>query len=347
MSTIKEIARLAGVSRGTVDRVLNHRGGVNPKTAKKIHEIASQLDYSPNKLGKRLAVRKKQLAFGCVLFGEKRENPYFAAVASAMNLRSTQLAEYGIAVEIRYAAIGDAESLITQIDNLVALGINGLVITPVEHEAVVDKIARLHKAGIPVVTIDSDLSPSKRLAYVGSNSYAGGQTAGNLMALFTAGHAKTGILLGSRSVKNHTQRIEGFRDYIEKNQLDIEICAVAENHDDDGESYQLTETLLREHPGMNALFLAAAGVEGACRAVLEAGAERKMHIISFDTAPFTCEMLKKGVISATIGQQPEVQGKRALDILLDCLGMDMAPEKECHYTKTEIFIRANLPDADI
>ena len=51
MATIKEIAALAGVSRGTVDRVLNHRGAVNPKTAEKILEIAQALDYKPNRAG--------------------------------------------------------------------------------------------------------------------------------------------------------------------------------------------------------------------------------------------------------------------------------------------------------
>lgn len=49
MTTIKEIADLAGVSRGTVDRVLNNRGAVNPKTAEKITEIAQALNYRPNR----------------------------------------------------------------------------------------------------------------------------------------------------------------------------------------------------------------------------------------------------------------------------------------------------------
>ena len=51
MATIKEIAALAGVSRGTVDRVLNDRGAVNPETAEKIRKIAKELDYKPNRAG--------------------------------------------------------------------------------------------------------------------------------------------------------------------------------------------------------------------------------------------------------------------------------------------------------
>ena len=61
MATIKEIAELAGVSRGTVDRVLNKRGAVNPKTEAKILEIAKALDYKPNRAGIVLAAQKKKL----------------------------------------------------------------------------------------------------------------------------------------------------------------------------------------------------------------------------------------------------------------------------------------------
>lgn len=69
MATIKEIASLAGVSRGTVDRVLNHRGSVNPQTEQKILEIVQELDYKPNKAGIVLAARKKNLKLGVVLLG--------------------------------------------------------------------------------------------------------------------------------------------------------------------------------------------------------------------------------------------------------------------------------------
>ncbi len=61
MTTIKDIADLAGVSRGTVDRVLNHRGDVNPKTVAKVNEIAQALNYRPNKAGLALAAQKKNI----------------------------------------------------------------------------------------------------------------------------------------------------------------------------------------------------------------------------------------------------------------------------------------------
>ena len=69
MATMKEIAELSGVSRGTVDRVLNHRGIVNAETERKVLEIAKLLDYQPNKAGIALAAQKKKFkigVFGCL-----------------------------------------------------------------------------------------------------------------------------------------------------------------------------------------------------------------------------------------------------------------------------------------
>ena len=68
MPTMQEIATLAGVSRGTVDRVLNNRGGVSEETKKKILEIAEMSNYEPNKAGIALAVQKRNLKIGVLLF---------------------------------------------------------------------------------------------------------------------------------------------------------------------------------------------------------------------------------------------------------------------------------------
>ncbi len=78
MATIKDIADLAGVSRGTVDRVLNNRGAVNSQTAEKIMEIVRALDYRPNKAGTALAAQKKKYRIGVILFSE--HNPFFDEV---------------------------------------------------------------------------------------------------------------------------------------------------------------------------------------------------------------------------------------------------------------------------
>ncbi len=342
MSTIREIAKLAGVSRGTVDRVLNKRGAVNPETEKRVLEIAKALKYSPNLAGKTLAVRKKMLKFGYILFGSTASNPFFQDVVLGIESRATELSEFGVSVEIRYDSIDNPEQQAKHIDELIALGIDGLAITPINHPLVKDRLKSLSDAGFPIVTSNSDIPDCGRIAYVGSDYKKSGETAAGLMNLITAGKAKIGIIIGSPLVLCHCERVTGFTEYAHKHFPDLLVIDKAVNHDDDIDSYTATKDMLQNHPEIDALFLAAAGVTGACRAVQDMGLNGKLAIVSYDATPSTCHLLQQRVISATIAQQPIIQGAKPLDILMDYIGMGIKPDKELYYTEIEIKIKENL-----
>jgi len=344
MATMKEIAKLAGVSRGTVDRVLNNRGSVNQETEKSIREIAESLNYSPNIAGKNLAVRKKKLKFGFILFGTVDSNFFFTDVVSGIKDRAAALSDFGVTVEIRESKVYDPEQQVKSIDELVGLGINGLAITPINHPVVVEKLKKLSELGIPVVTSNSDIPDCGRLAYVGSNYYKNGETAAGLMNLITGGTAKIGIISGSPLVLCHLERVSGFTDYIEKHFPNLKVVNNTVNNDDDEESFIVTSSMLSKNPEIDALYLTAAGVGGACRAVSEMGLAGKLSIVSFDATAQTCRLLRDGVIDVTIAQQPKKQGAMPLDILLNYLGMGILPEKELNYTEIEIKIKESLED---
>lgn len=341
MATIKEIASMAGVSRGTVDRVLNNRGIVNADTAAKVRAIAESMQYEPNRVGRVLAIKKKNLKLGFIMFSSTSSNPFFEDVVRGIRSKTKELAEYGVSVEMRFSEFDSHTRQLELIDELVALGINGLAITPVNHPAVAERLRVLTGSGVPVVTVNSDIENSGRFAYVGSNYYQGGQTAGGLMRLFTSGEAKVGVLIGSPSVLCHSERVAGFRSIVEQEPR-MEIVDMRTNNDDDIESFSVTKRMLREHPEIDALYLASAGVYGACRAVMETCSDHLPTIICFDTVPSTQKMMKSGLISATIGQQPLKQGSRPLDLLFNYLATGKKPDREFYYTATEIKIQENL-----
>lgn len=342
MPTIKEIARLAGVSRGTVDRVLNNRGSVNQETEKKIREIAQAVNYSPNLAGKTLAVRKKMLKFGYILFGSTTSNPFFEDVVFGIKSRAAELTEFGVTVEIRYSTIDDPELQAKCIDELIEIGIDGLAITPINHPLVAGKLRHLSDSGVPVVTANSDIPYCGRIAYVGSDYRKSGETAAGLMNLITSGSANIGIIIGSPLVLCHSERVDGFTEYVAKNFHGIKVMDKAVNNDDDFDSFSVTKAMLRKFPEIDALYLAAAGVNGACRAVKHLGLAGKLSIVSYDATTTTCQLLREKIISATIAQQPVIQGAKPLDILLDYVGMGIKPDKECYYTEIEIKIKENL-----
>lgn len=340
MSTMKQIAKLAGVSRGTVDRVLNNRGSVNPDTERKIRDIAKAVNYTPNLAGKTLALKKKQLKFGYILFSSTMSNPFFEDVVRGIESKADELSEFGVTVEIRYAALDNPELQSSLIDQLLELGIDGLVIVPINHPTVVDKIKSLTESGFPVVTANSDIPGCGRIAYVGSDYYRSGETAAGLMNLITGGHTNTGIIIGSPLVLCHSQRVASFQTYAREHFPDIHIIDKTYNNDDDFESYNVTKALLKKNPNIDSLFLASAGVYGSCRAVKDMG--KKLKIVSYDATEKTCELVNEGIISATIAQQPIIQGTKPLDILVDYLGMGIDPDREFYYTDIEIKIRENL-----
>ncbi len=338
MATIKEIASLAGVSRGTVDRVLNHRGAVNPQTEAKILEIVRALDYKPNKAGIVLAAQKKNLKLGVVLLG--LGNPFYDDVLSGVHEKAAELEGYNCSVLIRQTDYS-LEQQLNAIEELAAEGINGLAISPYNDKAVREKINALCNQGIPVVTLNTDIENSRRIAYVGSNFYRSGETAAGLMHLMTGGDVFVGIVSGSQNVLCHTERIAGFR-HVTDSYQNIRILHIVNNNDDDAESYELTSGLLSKYPQINALYFTAGGVYGGCRAVMALGRHKNMTVIANDMVPTTREFMEKGLIAATICQQPFLQGYTPLTILFTYLTTGEAPVSEHHYVDVDIRIKENL-----
>ena len=342
MPTIKEIAELAGVSRGTVDRVLNNRGSVNPDKEKKILEIVKALNYTPNLAGKSLAVTKKYLKFGYILFASTSSNPFFIDVVNGIEERAAELGEYNISVDIRYADIDNPSIQVQMINELIESGISGLAITPISHPIVMERIKELTSDGFPVVTVNSDIPDSGRIAYVGSDYYKSGETAAGILNLICNGVSKVGIVMGSPLVLCHSERVAGFTERIEEAYNGLEIIATEINHDDDIQSYVVTKRLLEKHPEIDSLYLVAAGVGGAFRAIKELGLEHKLKVVSYDSTTASRDLIRSGAISASITQEPFVQGAKPLDILYNYVGMGVKPEHELFYTALDIKIRENL-----
>lgn len=339
MATIKEIAELAGVSRGTVDRVLNHRGFVNADTEKKVLEIASLLNYQPNKAGMALAAQKKKYVIGILLFSE--ENPFFDAVTLGINQKLEELSIYGCTILMRRIPF-DLDAQLKTIDALREEGIHGLILSPYNAPQIQLKIDELWEAGIPCVTVNTDIPNSKRIAYVGSDYLKCGRVAANLLQLVGSGIIRLGIVTGSHNILCHEERIHGFSDYVKTNKLPVQIVDIRENGDDDYQSYDVVSSMLSEHPEINALYFTAAGVFGGCRAIQNSTLQKQPVVITFDAVPSTIEMLKEGIVTATICQHPEEQGARSLALLVDYLLTNKLPEQPLVHMDLEIKVKESF-----
>lgn len=337
MVTIKQIAELCGVSRGTVDRVLNDRGNVKPEKRQLVLETAKKLNYQPNPAGKALAARKKNPIVGVLISSEGVH--FFDDVLLSMRKAAIKYENYGMKVIWRSMRGFNVDEQCGIIDEL-AGEVNALIINPVNDPRVIERLDQLVARGIFVVTINNDVDSCRRDCYVGTDYFQGGRTAGALLKMIAPPGIRAGVLMGSQNMQGHRQRLQGFLDVFKKTD-DFELMEVRENDDDDMISYEATRQILEEHPETNALFVISSGAYGAARAVI-AKKRRDIVMVVFDTIPSTVQMMHDHIIQAAIYQHPRQQGRRAMQVVFDYLVNGFRPEQEKYLMRNEIRILENV-----
>ena len=339
MVTIKKIAELCGVSRGTVDRVLNGRGRVKPETAEAVMNMVKQLGYKPNPAGKALAARRHRPIVGVILNSEG--NAFFDEIIRGIETAESRYQIYGMKLTMRRMKGYDVEAQLALIDELESIHVSGLIISPINDTRIAEAINALVDKGVFVVNVNNDVQNCRRQFYVGSDYTNGGETACALLQLLRGQTAKIGVVTGSRQAWGHELRLEGFQRRMEK-VPGFSILATAVNKDDEIRSYEETKKMLEEHPDIDSLFIVAGGVYGACRAVVSLKKEKDLTIVAFDSTPTTVDMMKQGVLKTIIYQHPYQQGYRAMDLAFQYLVNDQKPERERYILKNEIKLLENL-----
>ena len=340
MATIKDIAERAGVSRGTVDRVLNGRGEVRRETKARVLRAVEELDYHPNKAGIALAAQKKPVKIGIVLYG--KDKPFFDDVITGIQRKAEEVSIYGCKLIYRSLPY-DVEQQIAALDELYKENISGLLISPYNDPRVRERINKFSRSGVPVVTVNSDDASSDRIAYVGVNARKSGRTAGQLMGMLLRGEpAKVGIITGSHQVLGHEYRVVGFKEVVSEEFPNMEVVFEEESQDDNHKGYMVTKEMLKSHPEINAIFFTTGTYYGGCRAIREAAPTVTYTVIGFDELQETVDMMKQNVVNATICQEPVLQGYRSLGILIDKVVLNRDPSTVLDYTDLVIKIRESL-----
>lgn len=328
--TIKEIASLAGTSRGTVDRVLNGRGNVNSELADRILSIANQNNYQPNQHAQALIKCRRHMTIGVVV--NSLGNEFFDDVLRGIHDRAQKYLGYGLSVIVKEIKGYDGSEQINAIDSVLERGIDALAIMPLDVPEVKEKLESLQ---IPILVFNTDIQMEK-LAFVGCDYYNSGSLSGDIARLILGDcGGKIAIIIGSFMMQGHNLRIAGFSDSVAANQ-NMTIVACLENADDDLRSYQVTKKLIAEqHPDL--IYFGAAGVKGGVEAVLESG--ENIRVITVDETSFTRENMQKGGISATVTQQPYEQGVMTIKILHDYLINRKYPREKYNYTENQVKLR--------
>ena len=337
--TIRQISELSGVSRGTVDRVLNGRGRVSPEKEALVRRVAEQLGYKPNLAGKALAAKKKSYTVGVLLTAEGVS--FFDEVIRGAEQAALELADYGVTVLVERIKGYDVAVQLAGIERL-RNRVNVLILNPINEPEIAAALDALAEEGKAVITLNTDIEGSRRLCYIGPDYPRSGRAACGMMGLLLGGKGRIGVFTGSVRILGHNQRVAGVREVIRERFPEMTVEDIDETGDDDAVAYRAAQRMLRENPGLDGMVLLAAGSAGVCRAVLELPAGERPRIVAMDSVPSTVEMLKIGVIQATVCQQPFTQGYQAVQQAFRFLVQGEQPREERIFMETEIRIRETV-----
>lgn len=348
MVTIKDIADKAGVSRGTVDRVLNDRGKVRPEKAALIREVAERMGYQPNLAGKGLAARKKKLKLGFAYLGDSLA-PFFSAAQKGAAGQEKVLAQYGAAVSYFSFTIEDYLRPGWVMDFVRSQNMDGWVMDGILGAKYIHEAGALGETVAPLVLFNMDVEEElrgKRLAFVGCDYENAGRLAAGVAALMTDGTARVGIVsLDDGQSPSSRIRIQGFRSEAEEQYPQIRIISsmFMKVPSDQFEFFLQAQKMIAEHPEINILYLVNPGDYSICQAIRKASEQHAIRIITNDLVlERQREMVRQGLIAATICQGASLQGSLPLQILFEYLAMGVEPRQDWYQTPLSVKIRQNV-----
>jgi ABC-type sugar transport system substrate-binding protein len=220
--------------------------------------------------------------------------------------------------------------------DLLARGVAGIVISPVDSESAPEVLALTRSSGVPVVIADIGTQGGDYVSYVKSDNYRGAHQIGVELAraLREKGwnHGQFALVTISLARKNGQDRTNGFRDAMKEAGIGLEVGLRQMIDYSEQETYLFVKDLLQQHPNLHGLFIETdQPVRGAMRAIREAHkATRKgseVLIVSFDAMPEVAELLKSRALVAVGMQQPYLMGQRAAEALLTCLQGGTVPKQ--------------------
>lgn len=340
--TIQQIADLAGVSRGTVDRALNHRGRIKPEVAERIWQIAEEIGYEPRRISGTMSAQKKQtIKIGVITHLSK--SSFMVEVNRGINAAKRELTERGVEILTRDNASVDEGWQLNAIDELMEEEIDGLAIMPVECESVRAKLNKaIEERNIPVVTFNSDIVGTKRNCFVGLDNKKSGYTAAGLLGMIMHGKGKVLVITGFFTNSVNSLRVDGFIEEMRRSFPGVELMGVQSSYDDAQEVENIIVNMLSMVPDLGGIFVASGGQAGVHQAFEKLKLKRRPYVIVYDMT----EKNKRGLLANDfdflIDQGGYEQGYRPPHLLFNMITKKRKVPDEFSYTDIEIKTKYNI-----
>lgn len=340
---IVDIARMAGVSVATVDRVIHNRGKVSEENLARINEVLREVNYRPNLIARSLASgRQYTLAAVMPRFAQ---GEYWADFDAGIVRAEAEARRYNISVRKFFFDQYDRASFEKLLAELRNEAFDGAVIATLFAEMVTPFARELDERGIPYVFVDSNIPECNQLAYFGTSSFDAGVVAARLLSdrLDPGSDIVVGNIIhrGDGGSNQCRSREEGFRSYLREKGFRGQLHYAALRLDDEGYNREVLDELFLRHPAI----AGAVTFNSTCYILagyLAARRRTDVRLVGYDVIRRNGQMLGAGVVTALIAQRPEAQGYRGVMALCEWLVERRRPETTVNHMPIDILLKENI-----
>lgn len=335
---VRQIAKLANVSPGTVDRALHGRKGISESTRKRILAIAESAGYAPDLAARALSVGRVPIRIGVCI--PKEIHHYFSQLLAGILTEASRLERLGVQViynPVERLGVGEGE----KVSELLRNEVQALLLAPGDPAKLTPLINQAEKKNVRVVCVDTDAPASHRSTLVSVNAEIAGKLAAELMSSFVAPQSGVAIVTGMLETLDHARKTKGFSDLYPQLSQGGRVLEVVEAHEDEEQAFQKCFALLRQCKSLAGFYVNTVNCLPVCRAICAQGHSAKIALITTDLYRGMIPYFEKGTIRASIHGRPFIQGELAMRLVVDHLA-NHRPLPPFYYIAPHIVMKSNL-----
>lgn len=335
--TLHDVARAAGVSYSTADRVLNERGGVAEKSVQRVLQAIQQLDYRRDIHAANLS-RRRSYRFCC--FIPRGSHGFFSVLRDALVAEAEIRARDRVSITVHDVPALDGDALAAALNGIAPDTCDCVAIMGVDSAALTAAMGRLRRIGIQIVTLVSDTAPELRDSYIGIDNIVAGRTAGRLIRLaHGGGPGRILPVLGSLGVRDHRDRHDGAAQALAQATPPLTLLPPIEVYDSPDAMQDRLGRVLADDPHITAIYSIGAGN----RALIDLMSRRQSprpFVVLHELTAHSRAALQGDLVDAVIDQKPAEEISRALNAMRRLA--DGRQPRPIEITPT-IFFKENLP----
>lgn len=342
--TIFDVARLAGVARGTVDRVVYNRGGVSDKTAEKVNAAIKQLGYKANPVAAQLA-SKRRFTIAC-LTPAFEKGSYWEAMQKGFEEGAAAVKTHAVSIKMYNFDQDSPESYAAACRQIMEDKPSGVLMNVVFEEALRSFAHNLEAAGIPYAFVDRKLDDLDYTVYCGADPWEAGYLGAYLLT-HRMKVKEIGMIRLQRDPRGQSDpnklRREGFMRYLRDYCPDCRVTAVFIPPHDPEKTLDILESFTAAHPDIRHFVMANSRVY-LMRDFLVRHPDPGRSVVGYDDLERNLSAVKDSLVEYLITRRTPLQASQAVETFAECLISGQPPAKRNLYMHMDILSRFNLKD---